>query len=89
MSFNKKIFNWSIVLSLLTAYILQSKSSDGFAFNYGYPFAFFTRYDSPIKSSDSIFDSTCLNLLTLVLNVLIIYLVLYLINKIINRKNVT
>lgn len=37
---NNKILNWSIVISLLTAYFLPGTSPDVFAFNYGYPFDF-------------------------------------------------
>jgi hypothetical protein len=85
MNFNRKYFNWAIIISLLTAYFLPSRSSDGFAFNYGYPFAFYTRYNSPIQANYSIFNSTLTNILTLALNVLVIYVGIYFINKVIHK----
>ena len=85
MSFNKKILNYSIVISLLTAYILPCNSSDGFAFDYGYPIEFFTKYNKEITSNESILTSTALNLGALIGNILIIYFIIYIIIKIKNN----
>lgn len=87
MSFNKRILNWSIVLALLSAYILPCKSSDGFAFRYGYPFPFFTRYNTPIRPENSILFSTYTDVATLAINIIIIYLFIYLIHTITKHKS--
>lgn len=78
---NKKILNWSIVISILTAYMLPGTSSDGFAFEYGYPFKFFTIYNTTINIGDTIFDSTAFNLLGLAINIVVIYYIIYIFNK--------
>lgn len=85
MSFNKKILNWSIIITLLIAYITPGKSSDGFSFNYGYPFGFFTLYNRKINYGDTIFNSTLLNVGGLLFNILVIYVVLNILNKFINK----
>lgn len=85
---NNKILNWSIVISLLTAYFLPGTSTDGFAFNYGYPFDFFTIYNSTINVGDTIFNSTTFNLLGFGINVVVIYYLIYIFNKFI-IKNIT
>lgn len=82
---DKKILNWSIVISLLTAYLLPGTSSDGFAFKYGYPFKFFTTYNSPMNIGDTIFYSTALDLFGLAMNIVVIYYIIYVFNKLINK----
>ncbi len=82
---DKKIFKWSIVISLLTAYMLPSTSSDGFAFEYGYPFKFFTTYNSPMNIGDTIFYSTAFDLFGLSMNIVVIYYIIYVFNKLINK----
>lgn len=86
MNMNKRILNWSIAISLLTAYMLPGISSDGFAFEYGYPFKFFTIYNNPINIGDTIFNSTALNILGLGLNIVVIYYIIYMLNKFINKR---
>lgn len=82
---DKKIFKWSIVISLLTAYMLPGTSSDGFAFEYGYPFKFFTTYNSPMNIGDTIFYSTAFDLFGLGMNIVVIYYIIYVFNKFINK----
>lgn len=82
---DKKIFKWSIVISLLTAYMLPNTSSDGFAFEYGYPFKFFTTYNSPMNIGDTIFYSTGFDLFGLGMNIVVIYYIIYVFNKFINK----
>ncbi|WP_195948299.1 hypothetical protein [Paraclostridium bifermentans] len=82
---DKKIFKWSIVISLLTAYMLPSTSSDGFAFEHGYPFKFFTTYNSPMNIGDTIFYSTAFDLFGLAMNIVVIYYIIYVFNKLINK----
>lgn len=82
---DKKILNWSIVISLLTAYLLPGTSSDGFAFKYGYPFKFFTTYNSPMNIGDTIFYSTGFDLFGLGMNIVVIYYIIYVFNKLINK----
>lgn len=82
---DKKILNWSIVISLLTAYLLPGTSSDGFAFKYGYPFKFFTIYNSPMNIGDTIFYSTVFDLFGLGMNIVVIYYIIYVFNKLINK----
>ncbi len=86
MNINRKILNWSLIITLLIAYIIPGKSSDGFAFDYGYPFGFFTMYNSKISYGDTIFNSTLLNVGGLLLNILVIYCILYVLNKFIPKK---
>jgi hypothetical protein len=80
---NKKILNWSIVISLLTAYMFPGTSSDGF--EYGYPFKFFTTYNSPMNIGDTIFYSTAFNLLGFGMNIVVIYYIIYIIYNFINK----
>ena len=82
---DNKILSWSISISLLTAYILPGTSSDGFAFKFGYPFKFFTTYNSPISMGDTIFNSTAFDLFGLSLNIIVIYYIIYICNKFINK----
>lgn len=82
---DKKIFKWSIVISLLTAYMLPGTSSDGFAFKYGYPFKFFTTYNSPMNTGDTIFYSTGFDLFGLGMNIVVIYYAIYVCNKLIKK----
>lgn len=81
MNFNRKILNWSVIISLLIAYVTPGRSSDGFAFSYGYPFGFFTMYNTKISEGDTILDSNLFNVGGLILNVLIIYCIFYMLNK--------
>ncbi|MGL5714011.1 MAG: hypothetical protein ACRCX2_13400 [Paraclostridium sp.] len=83
---NKKILNWSIIVSFLTVYILPGQSSDGFAFEYGYPFNFFTIYNTGINEGDTILNSTSFNIGGFAVNVFIIYCIFYILNKFINKK---
>lgn len=88
VNMNNKILNWSIVIPLLTVYFLPGTSSDGFAFNYGYPFNFFTIYNNTINVGDTIFNSTAFNFLGFGMNIVVIYFIIYMLNKFIN-KNIT
>lgn len=87
MNLNKKILNWSIIITLLIAYITPGRSADGFAFNYGHPFGFFTMYNTRIKVEDSILNSTAFNLVGFILNILLIYLIFHILNKFISKKS--
>ncbi len=87
MNLNRKVLNWSIMITLLIAYITPGRSTDGFAFNYGYPFGFFTMYNTEINVGGTILDSTLFNIGGFVLNILLMYLMFHILNKFINKKS--
>lgn len=87
MNINSKILKWSIIITLLTAYIIPGQSLDGFAFKYGYPFGFFTIYNTEISVGDTILNSTLFNIAKFGLNVLVIYFIFYILNKFINKRS--
>jgi hypothetical protein len=74
MKFNKKFFNWSAWITLIIAYVLPYQSTDGFATNFGYPFAFLTVHKTSITTS--LLMTETLNILLLALNILIVYFVI-------------
>lgn len=74
MKFNKKFFNWSAWITLLITYVLPYQSTDGFATYFGYPFSFLTVYKTSINTS--LFMTEHINLLSLALNILIVYFVI-------------
>ena len=82
---NNKILSGSILISLLTAYLLPGTSSDGFAFKFGYPFKFFTIYNNPISTGDTIFNSTAFDLFGLSMNIIVMYYIIYIFSKFINK----
>lgn len=78
MRFNMKYVNIATWITLITAYILPYRTTDGFETTFGYPLAFFTIYDTPkIKT---IISSTTLQLGTFLINVLIFYFIIYFIS---------
>ncbi|WP_042274497.1 hypothetical protein [Faecalimicrobium dakarense] len=87
MNFNRKILNWSIIITLLTAYIIPGQSSDGFAFKYGYPYRFFTMYNTEINAGSTIMNSTLFNIDRFILNILIMYFTFHILNKFINKRS--
>ena len=74
MKFNKKYLNWSAWITVLLAYVLPYRSTDGFATTFGYPFPFLTTHKTSINISLLMDES--INPLYLALNILIIYLLI-------------
>lgn len=87
MNLNRKNLNWSIIITLLIAYLVPGRSTDGFTFDFGYPFAFFTMYNTKLNVGDTILNSTLFNILGFALNILVIYLIFNMFNKFIIRKS--
>jgi hypothetical protein len=74
MSFNKKFFNLAAWITLFITYVFPYQSTDGFATHFGYPFSFLTVYKTSIKTS--LLKSENVDLLTLAIDILIIYFVI-------------
>ncbi|MGL5380611.1 hypothetical protein [Clostridium sp.] len=87
MNFNRKILNWSVIITLLIAYVVPGRSTDRFGFEFGYPFGFFTMYNIELQVGDTILNSTLFNILGFVLNILVIYLIFNTFNKVVNRRS--
>ena len=86
MNLNRKILNWSVIITVLIAYIVPGRSTDGFSFEFGYPFGFFTMYNIELNVGDTILNSTLFNILGFALNILLVYLIFNMFNNFINRK---
>ena len=87
MNLNRKFLNWSVVITLLIAYITPGRTTDGFTFDFGYPFVFFTMYNTQINAGDTILNSTLFNIVGFILNILVIYLIFHIFNKFISKKS--
>lgn len=85
MKFNKRFFNWSVWVTLLLTYILPYQSTDGFATKYGYPFSFFTVYNTKMIKI-SLLSSNSINALLLAIDILIVYFVIYAANELLNKR---
>lgn len=83
--FQQKNLTLSIIIIFLIAYIFPGKSSDGFSFNYGYPFEFFTMYNTKISYGDTLLNSTSFNVGGLLLNIAVVYVILNILNKFVNK----
>lgn len=84
MSINKKVISLSVILVLLTAYILPGTYLNKFSYEYGYPLRFLRISTNAINSGDTIANAISIYLINLIFNVIIIYLILkkiYLIYK--------
>lgn len=74
---NKKILNWSTILTLLSAYILPGRSSG----EYGYPLAFFKIPEKIFYPGDTIISLTSFDPFILILDILIIYSIINFFNR--------
>ena len=83
----------SVVIVLLTVFLLPYSYSDGFRFNFGYPFSYFTTYNlsEPLKGNEILLSRTNTNPLIFLLDIGLIYLLLnfvsFLIKKLKNTEN--
>ncbi len=76
MNFNKRLFIWSVWLSLLLAYVFPYKI-DGSFIKCGFPFRFWKiRIGLSTTTNSSLLNSTSIDLFILTLNILIIYLLI-------------
>lgn len=86
MNFNKRIFNLSIWLSLLLAYVFPYKINDS-SIECGFPFRFWKiRIGMSANPNSSLLNSTSLNLFILTINILILYLIISLSYKLYIKK---
>lgn len=76
MNINKKILSWSLILSLISAYILPGRLVNGGRFAYGYPLGFFEISNKALNTGRIIMSTTNLNLLSFAVNTLLIYFVI-------------
>lgn len=72
---NKKYFNWAAWITVILTFILPYQSTDGFAFEFGYPFTFLTVYNN--KPTKTLVMSSATNILVLLLDMLIVYYIIY------------
>lgn len=93
MNLNKKFLNWSAWLTLMITYVLpyHSQSTDGLSTYFGYPFSFLTVHSRSINTS--LLMTETINLLSLTLDILILYSVINFANaqlvKARSKKNTT
>ena len=87
-NYNKRFFNWSILLSLLLAYVFPYKI-DGSFIKCGFPFRFWKiRMSMSVIPNSSLFMSTSLDLFLLAINIVIIYLIISFTYKLyVKKKN--
>lgn len=87
MKIQRDLLISSVTITISTVFLLPYSSSDGFIFNFGYPFPYFTTYDwsSPIAANEILLMRISIDLLPFLINVIIIYLVLYLILAGVNK----
>lgn len=84
----KKIFMvYSVILVILTVFLLPYNYSDGIKFMFGYPIAFFTIYDlvNPMKSNEILLMRTNIDLLGFIIDVFLIYWLINVIQKLLNK----
>jgi hypothetical protein len=87
MKFDRRLFNWSAWVTLALTYVLPYQSTDGFATQYGYPFPFLTSYSNDTLRA-SLLASNGINVISLALDILIIYFTLFFVNKLFIGKRV-
>lgn len=79
MKFDRKLFNWSAWIVLVLTYIVPYQI-DGLAMKCGFPLRFWKIYINN-KSNSSLLNSSSLNLIELLINILIAYLIISFIYK--------
>ena len=79
MKFNRRLFNWSVWISLVLTYVLPYQI-DGSAIKCGFPIRFWKIRINTIPNS-SLLNSSSLDLLLLTINILIIYLIISFVYK--------
>lgn len=87
MKFYRKLFNWSAWLALVLTYVVPYQIDD-LAMKCGFPIRFWKIYISTAPNS-SLLNSSSLNLLGLVINILIIYLVISFIYKLYFKQRIS
>ena len=86
MKFDRKLFNWSAWIVLGLTYIVPYQI-DGLAMKCGFPLRFWKIYINTTPNS-SLLNSSSLNLIELLINILIAYLIISFIYKLyIKQKN--
>ena len=80
MNINLNILSTSLLITLSSVFLLPYSSSDGFRFNFGYPFSFVTTYDwpNPIEANEILLMRVSIDIFPFLINVIIIYLIIYL-----------
>lgn len=81
MNINKKFLGWSIILPLLSVYVLPGRTSVESKFKYGYPFGFFDIPKNGFNPGAIILSSTSLNIVFLTANIILIYFIINFISK--------
>ncbi|AEH61178.1 hypothetical protein Mzhil_1331 [Methanosalsum zhilinae DSM 4017] len=87
MKIKRNLLATSAAVTMCSVFLLPYSSSDGFRFNFGYPFPYFTTYDwpSPIAANEILLMRVSIDLFPFLINVILIYLVMHLILSGINK----
>ncbi|MFI3116222.1 MAG: hypothetical protein R3Y12_08810 [Clostridia bacterium] len=80
---NWKIFNLSLLIELLLAYVLPFKVLEDFEYQSGFPFSFISIYASKIGTRP--INSMYLNPFVFILNCFIIYFIIIFLTKVIKN----
>lgn len=83
MKFNIKIFNISLWITLILAYVLPAQKRELHLMRYGYPFAFLTVPNS--LQGNTLLSSLGVNLLYLILNIVVIYMIISIGKKVVSK----
>lgn len=83
MKFNIKVFNISVWITLILAYVLPAQKNEPHLSSYGYPFAFLTI--PSLLQGKTLLSSLGVNLLYLILNIVVIYVIISIGKKVISK----
>lgn len=86
MKFNKKIFNAAAWITLIITYVLPYQSTNGIGTIFGYPFPFLTVYKT---INTSLLNSFYVNILTLAIDIFIVYFVIRFVSILFSKKRVS
>lgn len=79
----------SVIISMLTVFILPCTATDGFYFSYGFPIPFITFFPKVVlHRSDLLITWTNINIIGLLLELLIIFWIIILIKFLFNKIKV-
>ena len=84
MKLNKKIFNLSAWIVIVSTYVLPSHNYGEFKTLFGYPLAYLTIYDNAL--SRTLLSSFNLNIGILLLDIFIIYFIISVVKKLRGKK---
>ena len=84
MKFNKKIFNLSAWIVIVSTYVLPSHNYGEFETIFGYPLGYLTIYDNAL--SRTLLSSFNLNIGILLLDIFIIYFIISVVKKLRGKK---